>query len=607
MDKINVTFKIKNLIAIGNGYIDPNRNFIIVGYYWGKNNINKNSRDAQSTYGDLANRLSDSCKKLGCNYFIAEVPELAKPGGYQIGINMKPEFILTMLNMFPGFNIVSIDTDMTLTGYPYIFESKDYDFMGFNWNYEVRYVDNVFPHECLTWNILHTSGGLLVFGSTSLAKRFVKKWIEETEQHPGKAEDRTISVTFNGDNCLTLMRCLWLPIEYFWIPYFYEFRVHFNVQSEYQNIFKNIKFNEDDFTLNEYNFQEFYKIKNNSIKIFHPEALTSEEMAASQGSSSNRIPDSYFVEQIRKKRCLETSSFVNIPKLYCDNKDIENELKPFLKIMEQSGMFIVEKILPEIPKIDLNDYKYVIPNFFNKEYPYIITIVNKEDEIKFLEKIPKYLKNNVIFIYSKTDKYLPFLLLEIITKVNHHILYINSSVEKVNIDTTNDLLSDIYDFQCFNENAYPIFKNSTCFDSNVLNLLTTNVLSFKNNKYGTNLLRLWCSQSKTGRNIKDKLSMVFNKYMCSVFMRSKWISLNTLIFNDYKIYKNEYRDKIQNNLDNIIYNTLDEKRSKTNIYDYLVQCGDVYSSTKKIIVSNNYKNNRLKNYKIHDVYSTFFY
>jgi hypothetical protein len=608
MEDIRTNFQFKNMEAFGFGAINPNKNFIITGYFWGKNNLNRNSRDGKSTYGDLANRLANACKQLGVNHFIVEIPDLAKPGGYQIAINMKPEYILAIVNMFPGYNIVTIDTDMTLTGYPYIFESKDYDFMGFNWNNDIRNIEGIFPTDCLTWNTLHTSGGILVFTSSPLSKRLLERWAEVTAQNPGKAEDRTLSVAFNGDNLLTLLRCLWLPIEYFWIPYFYEFNINFQVSPGYTKIFKHIKFDRDGTSLKEYNFQDFYKIKTNSIKVFHPEALTSEELAAAQGAASNRVPESYYQQQVRKKRCIEYDSrFVNIPELYSDNTNIKNEFRPFLNIMESAGAFKVEK-MPTVEYPEKFEMKYTLKSSeINPIFPLIVSICDGgEDE--FIKKIPMYLRSNILLVKSKSKKYLPFILLKVIKSIKcEGILYINSNIKEFNLSPDNGLLSNFYDFQCFNDYAYPIFKEKItgkpCYDANVLHTLSTDVLAFKNNKYGVNLLKLWCSECKSGKNITDKLSKVFNKYMCAIFMRSKWISPETLIFKDKKVYRPKY--KIMSSSNNLIFDTLHEEYSGSDIYDDLVQCGDLKSSTSSTL-NKNYERGNTRKYTIQNIYGSFF-
>ena len=609
MEELALKFKFKNMDAYGSGFIDRKKNFIVTGYFWGKNNINRNSRDGKSTYGDLANRLLNDCKKLGISCFLVEIPDLAKPGGYQIAINMKPEYILALVNMFPGYNIVTIDTDMTFTGYPYLFESKDYDFMGFNWNNDIRNIDGVFPSDCPTWNILYTSGGILMFNDNPLSVRLLERWTQVTDENPGKAEDRTLGMAFNGDNLVSLLRCMWLPIEYFWIPYFYEFQINFEVDPAYQHIFKHVDF-DDSFSVKEYNFSEFYKIKDSNIKVFHPEALTSEELAAAQGASSNRVPDGFAPNQVKKKRCTEYSSrFVNIPELYCDNANIKKDLAPYLKIMSQSGLFEVENKLPEIkyPEMEVK-----IPKLktINKLYPLIVTVC--KDKEKFISKVPGHFpRENICIINAKSDKNLPFILLKVI-KNNPDcigILYIDSNVSQINLNRETELLSAYYDFQCFNDYAYPIFSRSIagpqCFDANVLSVLTTQVLAFRNNKYGVNLLKLWCSECKSGKNIREKLSKVYNKYMCNVFMRSKWISPDKLLYKNKKVYKPKYMAELYVSPNNIVFDTLDVKFEDKDIYDDLAQCADVKTKKGSTVEANYYKG-KTRNYVLKDVYGNFF-
>ena len=136
--------------------VNPESTFVMAGYFWGKNNVNKNNEDGL-TYGQLAERLIEKCKENRCNYFIAEIPEFAQPGGYQKAINYKPTFILETLAIVEPRKVATIDTDMTVEKYPSLFD-MDYDFMGFNWYYEPHQIDPYVGMECFDPYVLHTSG-----------------------------------------------------------------------------------------------------------------------------------------------------------------------------------------------------------------------------------------------------------------------------------------------------------------------------------------------------------------------------------------------------------------------------------------------------------------
>ena len=58
------------------------------------------------------------------------------------------------------------------------------------------------------------------------------------KKNPGKAEDRMLSIPFNDKDMIVKLRCFWLPDEYFWLPYFYEYDDQFYAEKGYQSDFK---------------------------------------------------------------------------------------------------------------------------------------------------------------------------------------------------------------------------------------------------------------------------------------------------------------------------------------------------------------------------------
>lgn len=175
-------------------FVNPKSGFIITGYWWGRGNTNRNSRD-NLTYDQLADRLMNDCRRYNVNCILVEIPEFAVPGGYQFAINFKPSFIKYMVNAHPDKLIVTLDTDMTIRKYPSVFD-LDYDFMAYNWNSESRGMSGII--ECYTPYILHTSGGILCFRKSDIVISLLNEWEGFSKKYPGKAEDRTISVVFNS-------------------------------------------------------------------------------------------------------------------------------------------------------------------------------------------------------------------------------------------------------------------------------------------------------------------------------------------------------------------------------------------------------------------------
>ncbi len=525
--------------------VNDKSTFVMCGYYWGKDNVNKNNKDGL-TYGQLAQRLIKYCKKNKCNYFLAEIPQFAKPGGYQIAINFKPTFILETLPIIYPRKAAVIDTDMTVTKYPSLFD-MDYDFMGFNWLYEPHQVYAGLDMSCFDPYVLHTSGGMLVFNNTTPSYRLLREWKDITDKNPGKAEDRMLSIPFNKNLMLSEIRCLWLPVTYFYIPYFYEIEDVFDVPRKFRKAFKHIK-NFDD----EHTFEKFFNMKfNKDIYIHHPESLTSEEQAALQGASNDRIPIEFYSETGKKLKCLNgEKGLVNMPELYCNSSSDKKafsfnnkliELYGFAKLnnrklnIKRKGKYKIlsKNILP----INKTNILLVLSNYNNND----INIGNIRN-ISFVT-IDRQNCDKSYLIYSLMKKY----------KMNVLFLENEDSFEekaKCVIKEITDI-PESYDFACINMNNFSKFTK--CDDKRSLSVLTTNILYFANNKFGINLLKLWNNENKKNEEDKYTLSATFNKHMYAIYSRCKWLSnvLNVDKDKKYKFIKYKY-----------------------NLYDYFVQCAD---------------------------------
>jgi len=217
----------------------------------------------------------DSCKKSGCNYLAVEYPRFALPGGYQLAINAKPEFIKQALKLCKKKNVLYIDGDMFIRKKPEIFELKDIDFMARGWSIDPRSSyksDETISYDPYTFE---TSGGTMFFSQSYEAKRLIKLWIQESHKsyQQGKADDRILSLVFNTYKLLTNMKVIQLPIEYLWLSLDYHDRM-----SE--------KYDWD------------YGFMKDSIFIEHPECLTTEDTAGGSGASNDRTPKFYnFIEE----------------------------------------------------------------------------------------------------------------------------------------------------------------------------------------------------------------------------------------------------------------------------------------------------------------------
>lgn len=538
--------------------VNKKSKFVICGYFWGKNNVNKNNKDGL-TYGQLADRLIHYCKKNKSNYFLAEIPSFAKPGGYQIAINFKPTFILETLPIIYPRKAAVIDTDMTVLKYPSLFD-MDYDFMGFNWLYQPHQVFPSLDMNCFDPFVLHTSGGMLVFNQTTPSIKLLRAWKDITDKNPGKAEDRMLSIPFNKDLMLTEMRCLWIPLTYFYIPYFFQIEDVFEIDRKFRKGFKHIKnFN------NEYTFGEFFNIKlNKDVYIHHPEELTSEEQAALQGAASDRVPKEFYIETGKKLKCWNgEKGLVNMPELYCDNK---SDIKSFSfdnKLIDLYGFAKLDKRKLSIKY--KGKYKILSKNSYsesfieNRLFKNVLVVFSNFRNVINVKNYLSSLSSNISYVLvDRKSCNKSYMIHSLIKKFKKNVLFLegdllsNSNNSKDMIENIMNQLNDIcetYDFACINSNADPDgYKRyaKKCYDPRSLSVLTTDVLFFGNNKFGLNLLKLWNNEDKN--DDRYSLSKAYNKHMYAIYSRSKWLDGLRLGFRK---------------LDN-----------RVNVYDYFKQCSE---------------------------------
>ena len=552
--------------------VNQKSTFVICGYYWGKDNINKNNKQ-DLTYGQLAQRLINYCKKNKCNYFLAEIPEFARPGGYQLAINFKPTFVLETLHIIYPRKAAIIDTDMTVRKYPYLFD-MDYDFMGFNWLYEPH---QIFPNldiDCFDPYMMHTSGGMLVFNQTKPSITLLQEWEDITRKNPGKAEDRTISVVFNKNFMLTDMRCLWLPVTYFYIPYFYEIDDIYDIPRKFRKEFKHIKnFKE------EHTFGEMFDIKlSRDIFIHHPEQLTSDEQAALQGADSDRVPIEFYTENGKKLKCFNgEKGLINMPELYCNTKSDVKAFSRTNKLIELNGFAQLYNKRLKPPK---SSKRYsVISKHINALDKYLIIFSNTSSEVNISTLI------SYTFIERPDICSIPYVIYSFMKKYNKNVLFIeNNSLTGENII---DILSNIesrgidYDFSCINANVYPVYKKDyakKCNDPRSLFALTTDLLYFANNKWGKNLLKLWSLECSNNKKMEGRytLSRAYNRHMYAIYSRSLWLDPSLFVPSN-NIFDSSL--SLRHHIP-FLDSTVKKFNPKINLYDYFIQCADRRSLMK---------------------------
>ena len=298
--------------------INKDSNFVVVTYWWGRGNKNKNTQlpcpeDLEEgepllqkpiTYNKMITDWKSNVRKANCNYMAVEYPQFAKKGMYQKAINYKPQFILEALKACYPRAVVYIDGDMKIEKYPRIFDIQDVDFMAQGWNSDLRYrIVWEEIEQCYYPYVFETSGGTMYFNNTRQSKIILQQWKQSVKKHPLKAEDRLISQIFNQQKMLLETNTIQLPIEYLWLD------------QEYNDLPKKLW-------------------NKNQIYITHPACLTGEDRAFAEGAALERFPARYTSQVTDHVRChIKNMPFYEY--IYFPNKTIANTMRQYLEVMNR--------------------------------------------------------------------------------------------------------------------------------------------------------------------------------------------------------------------------------------------------------------------------------
>jgi hypothetical protein len=272
-------------------------------------------------YNEMIDQWEGECRKNKCNFLSIEYPEFAAPGGYQLAINAKPDFIQHALEMCKPRNVVYIDGDMYIRKYPDIFDKKDVDFMARGWSIDPRASEKM--NESIYYDpyTFETSGGIMFFSQSFESAKLLNYWISETKKpsNKGKADDRIISLLFNTKKLLCCMKIIQLPIEYLWLSLYYDYM---HLDELYEGDLARMK---------------------QSIFVEHPDCLTSEDTAAGSGAACYRYPKGYegVIAECMDAVSEEMHEFILFP----ENK---GEFKDYFEYM--SGKQYIDDGSPELVK-----------------------------------------------------------------------------------------------------------------------------------------------------------------------------------------------------------------------------------------------------------------
>lgn len=264
--------------------VNPSSNFVVITYWWGRNNKNKNTQHPcpedvvdgvvdrpPINFEHMIEKWIQSCVGARCNYLVQEYPEFVGPGKYQMAINAKPLFIRNALKACEGRGVVYIDGDMFVRRYPAIFDLPNIDFMARGWNIDPRASKKYTKANiCFDPYNFETSGGTMYFGNTPKSMELLELWWKASSKKmfEGKADDRILSMIFMMYNMVLPLNVIQLPIEYLWLTGAYtpEGNLTYLARGDWRA---------------------------KSIVFEHPACLTTEEQAREQGAANNRNPRFY--------------------------------------------------------------------------------------------------------------------------------------------------------------------------------------------------------------------------------------------------------------------------------------------------------------------------
>lgn len=461
--------------------INESSNFVVITYWWGRGNLNKNTQrpcpeddNAASLslqpikYEEMIRDWETKCKKANCNYMAVEYPQFAKKGGYQIAINYKPKFILQALKACYPRGVLYIDGDMKIQKYPAIFDMVDIDYMARGWNIDSRESEDSY---CYYPFVFETSGGTMYFNNTYWAKLLLKGWAETVKKMPTKADDRLISQYINKYQLLLQLKTIQLPIEYLWLSLDYDVNVHHSPLDLY---------------------------------ITHPECLTSEDRAHQQGGHSNRHPPLYDYYITNRVKCsLKRMPFYEY--IFFDSQKFVKTMQPYLDFLNKTKLIelikftkkygdrnkIYSENLRIIPKLEIKNYKN--------------TTVYITTKLKLNKRNVHYLKN--------TSNIVPLCLAYM--KNGNNVVFVPAKATSINISKTIKLSRKNLEFICGN-NSTSTHKYKKGY---TLKISMNNCIFFKSE---SRVLRHLLNSSK---NLSDLTKNYNSSFIFPSLIRCKWINI----------------------------------------------------------------------------------
>lgn len=496
MENINPRDYLKNPI-VQSEILNENSSFVICSYYWGHDNVSKNSIKGL-TYGQYAERLINDCKRLNINYNIERYPIFHEKKLYQLALALKGEFIMNCLNKFSGYKVIFIDVDLQILKFPVLFE-VDADCWFINWN--------EYDFDCYNPYQIQLPGAILGFANTFNARAMLSILNKYMINNLHLAEDRSYSGIISRNFMNTYLRCVWLPESYMFM---FGNHVYDPKLSKYTLVLPLSGH------LTDYNYQE------KDIVMIHEDFETGalDDVYESRVGKVNRAPKNEYKLKGEKLRCQKVRyrNYTDFNLTYEQYLDFAVDFKD-----KQKDQIFKNVNLKSIPSTSQMPH---ISNIKNASGPLVISFINDSVEestkIKFVNNCKKFNLDYIIYTNGKKDYYKinkPQLFHKILKEYNRPIVYLDIYYQiKKNPEMFNVKNMDFMTFNLDQTNLH--YK--TCSDIRILRMLNDNLYFFANNSVTLQFLQIWYEFNKNEKYQHKNLEYAFNISMSINKLRCYW-------------------------------------------------------------------------------------
>lgn len=511
--------------------------FIVCSYYWGHDNISKNSIK-ELTYGQYAERMIDNCKKLNINYNIENYPVFSEKKIYQTALALKGEYIMNCLNKFPDYKVIFLDVDLQILQYPYLFEI-DADCFFINWN--------EYDFDCYNPYQIQLPGAILGFSNSFNSRTMLTILNQYMIKHLTYAEDRAYSAIISRNFMNTYLRCVWLPESYMFMFLNHEYS---SKLGKYTNILPLTH------QLTDFN----YKIKD--IIMIHEDFETGalDDVYEKQVGNVDRSPPNEYKQKGEKLRC-EKITFRN----YIDYNLTRQQYLHFkVDFEDKQKAHIYKNVSLKSISYNSNNISLVYNNVIKSTNdPIIVSIVDKyvdESVIhNFIKQCDLFNLDYLIFSSNKTINK-PILFNMVLGKYKRNIVYLDIFYN-IKRDPKMFYVKNM-DFMTFNLDNQNII-GPKCSDIRILKTLNDNMYFFAYNHVVIQFLQIWFEFNKTLKNQHKNLEYAFNISLSINKMRCYWIHKEYVIGPILNFHKSHLHSFFNN-----IYS-----KTFSKISDKLQRCG----------------------------------